>query len=102
RTAPGRQYHPRSFSPLSTDIYDALARTALLMRLDVFGSQANDDALIVDGLRATSARIVANRDNVACVAGQTALVTLYAQLAMLGVQIEIDVPNLEPLAPQPP
>jgi hypothetical protein len=87
---------------LNTDIYEALARTAQLLRMDVFRSQAHDDALLVDGLRATSARIVTNRANVSCEAGQTALVTLYAQLAMLGLQVELDAPNLELVVPQPP
>jgi hypothetical protein len=87
---------------LSTDIYEALARTAQLLRMDVFESPSNDDAHIVDGLRATSARIVADRDNLCFVAGQTALVTLYTQLAMLGLQIDLDLPDLELLVPQPP
>jgi hypothetical protein len=45
---------------------------------------------------------VANRENVSCIAGQTALVTLYAQIAMLGLQVDLEVPNLELLVPQPP
>lgn len=87
---------------MSAEIYEALARTAQLIRMDVFASNAKDDPIIIDGLRATSVRIVANRENLSCVAGQTALVTLYAQLAMLGVQMDLDVPDVELLAPQPP
>jgi hypothetical protein len=83
-------------------MYQALDRTALLLRLDVFGSAPGDHAVIVDGLRATTVHIVADRRNLATVSGQTALVTLHNQLAMLGVQIDLDVPPLELSAPQPP
>ena len=87
---------------MSADIYDALERTAQLIRMDVFHTEAQEDARIVDGLRATTARIVVNRENLACVAGQTALVTLYAQLAMSGLQVEMDIPDVGMLVPQPP
>jgi ThiF family len=86
---------------VSECVYEALSRTALLIDLDVFDGIA-DRRLIVDGLRATTARIIVNRDNVACAAGQTALVTLYAQLAMTGLQIDLDAPTVALAAPQPP
>src|SRR5713101_7149395 len=83
RTAPGPPPAPRRNSALSDDIYRALARTALLIDLDIFGPGA-DHRRIIDGLRATTARIIAGRGNLSSPAGQTALVTLYAQLAMMG------------------
>jgi hypothetical protein len=86
---------------LSDDIYEALARTALLIKTDIFGPGA-DDRAIIDGLRATTARIITNKANIDSPAGQTALVTLYAQLAMTGVQIDLDIPDVEVLAVQPP
>jgi hypothetical protein len=86
---------------LNEDIYLALDRTALLLALDIFGPNA-DRRAIVDGLRATTARIIADRPNIDSPAGQTALVTLYAQLAMLGVQIDLDVPDTTLRASQPP
>jgi len=86
---------------VSDNIYEALSRTALLIDLDVFACTA-DRRLIVDGLRATTARIVADRDSLGCAAGQTALVTLYAQLAMTGLQIDLDAPPVALVAPQPP
>lgn len=86
---------------LSDDIYQALARTALLIEMDIFGPGANH-GLIVDGLRATTARITADRANLDSPAGQTALVTLYAQLAMMGLQIDLDVPAVGLIADQPP
>ena len=86
---------------MSEDIYEALARTALLIELDILGP-GTDHHRIIDGLRATTARIVANRANADSAAGQTALVTLYAQLAMMGLQIDLDVPAIELIADQPP
>ena len=84
-----------------SDIYQALQRTALLVELDIFGPGA-DHHRIIDGLRATTARIIADRPNVDTPAGQTALVTLYAQLAMMGLQIDLDVPVTGLRAEQPP
>jgi hypothetical protein len=43
-----------------SDIYQALARTALLIELDIFGSGADHHA-IIDGLRDTTARIITDR-----------------------------------------
>ena len=86
---------------MSDDIYEALARTALLIDLDIFGPGA-DHHLIVDGLRATTARIISNRANLDSPAGQTALITLYALLAMMGLQIDLDLPAASLAADQPP
>jgi hypothetical protein len=83
------------------DIYQALARTALLIDLDIFGPDT-DHRRIVDGLRATTARIITDRANLASPAGQTVLVTLYAQLAMMGLQIDLDIPTTRLLTSQPP
>jgi hypothetical protein len=86
---------------LSEGIYRALERTALLIDLDIFGPGA-DHRAIIDGLRATTARIISDRANLSVPAGQTALVTLYAQLAMMGLQIDLDVPTIRLLTDQPP
>ncbi|MEU2166917.1 hypothetical protein ACH47V_05995 [Micromonospora chersina] len=80
---------------MSDDIYEALARTALLLELDIFGNGA-DHRAIIDGLRATAARIITDRANVSSPAGQTALTTLYRQLAMMGLQVDLDVPHVDP------
>lgn len=86
---------------MNDGIYEALARTALFIELDIFGvgSPHRD---IIDCLRATTALIIADGANLDSTAGQTALVTLYAQLAMLGLQIDLDVPATELRTPQPP
>jgi len=82
------------------EIYGALVRTALLIELDIF--PGSDHHAIVDGLRATTARIITDRANIDSPTGQTALVTLYAQLAMIGLQIDLDVPATPLRAGQPP
>jgi hypothetical protein len=82
------------------DIYQALARTALLIEVDIF--PCTDHRVIIDGLRATTVRIISNRANIASPAGQTALVTLYVLLAMLGLQIDLDVPAARLAIDQPP
>jgi hypothetical protein len=87
---------------MDDDIHEALARTAQLLRMDVFDTPEDDDRHIVAGLRATTARLAADRKNLTSCAGQTALVTLYAQLAMMGLQIDLDIPDVELTCPQPP
>jgi hypothetical protein len=84
-----------------SDIYQALARTALLIELDIFGPGADHHA-IIDGLRDTTARIITDRANIDTPAGQTALVTLYALLAMQGLRIDPDVPATPMRSSQPP
>ena len=86
---------------MSEGIYEALARTALLIELDIFGPGA-DHRRIIDGLRTTTARIVTDHANINSPTGQTALVTLYAQLAMMGLQIDLDAPTADLRADQPP
>jgi hypothetical protein len=82
------------------EIDKALARTALLIGMDIFPGA--DHHLIICGLRATTARIISDRANIASPAGQTALVSLYAQLAMLGLQIDLEIPAATLAAAQPP
>lgn len=85
-----------------SDVETALARTALLIRLDVFGSDPGTESLIVDGLRNTTALVVADRRNLGTIGGQTALVTLHNQLVMLGLQVDLDVPTVPLIARQSP
>jgi hypothetical protein len=87
---------------MSDDAHDALARTAQLLRMDVFGNDPARDGTIVDGLRATTVRLVGDRRNLTSYAGQTAFITLHNLIAMLGVQIEINVPAVEIIGHQPP
>jgi hypothetical protein len=86
----------------SCDACSALCRTSLLLRRDVFRSDPGADHVIVEGLRATTARIIADRPTASSVGGQTVITTLYGQLAMMGFRIDLDVPDLSLVAPQPP
>ena len=79
-----------------------LKRTALLLREDVFHSDPAEDHSIVMGLRATRIRLVADATTAASHGGQTALMTLCAQLMMLGFAVDLDVPDAVLVAPQPP
>lgn len=92
----------RTWAPAPPDPRAALTRTAQLLRMDVFRSDPADDGLIVAGLRGTTARVVADRANLASHAGQTALVTLCGQLAMLGIHIDLDIVDVPLVRAQPP
>ena len=84
-------------------LHEALGRTALLLRLDAFpGLGADRDAELSDVLRTVGVRVVADRANLASPNGPTALVTLVCQCAMLGLRIDLDVPDVGQLVPQPP
>ena len=84
-------------------VREALDRTALLLRLDAFpGLGAERDAELAYALRTVGVRVEADRANLASPNGQTALVTLVCQCAMLGLCIELDVPDVWQLVPQPP
>jgi len=80
---------------------EALSRTALFLRLDAFGGDA-DEAAIVEGLTATTVRIASDGRNLASPAGQTAVSTLYGQLAMLGLRVTLHIPDVPLVMPQPP
>lgn len=81
---------------------EALSRLTRLIRLDVFRGAPSTETLIAAGLRSTTARIVSDAANASTFAGQTAIVTLHNQLLMLGLQIEVDVPDQSLVAEQPP
>jgi hypothetical protein len=79
----------------------ALARTTQLINLDFFDGAA-DGPEIADALRRTRVRIRADGANLDCAAAQTAIVTLTALVAMLGADIELEIPEVSLVAPQPP
>lgn len=93
--------------PIDLEVRDnlraALARTALLLRLDAFpGLTDDDDTAIADALRLVGVQIVADEKNLASPNGQTALVTLVCQCAMLGLRIDLHAPDVPQVSPQPP
>lgn len=73
--------------------HEALARTTLLLNRELFAGEA-DERAIADALLATTVRLTADEESLACRAGQTALVTAFVLTARLGVGIELAVPNL--------
>jgi hypothetical protein len=79
----------------------ALARTTQLINLDFFGGRAAESQ-IAAALRRTTVRIRADERNLQSPAGQTALVTLTALTAMLGVDVDLSIPDVPLSAPQPP
>lgn len=85
-----------------SDDHEALARTALLIRMDALDGRPADDRAIVEGLRATTARIITDHANLRSHAGQTALITLHNQLIMTGLRIDLDMPDITLELPQPP
>jgi len=79
----------------------ALDRTARLISLDLFDGKASASQ-IVDGLLGTTVRLSADAANLASANGQTALCTLFGQIAMMGIGIDLDIPEVPLLIPQPP
>lgn len=73
---------------------DALARTALLLNQEYFDGAASEPA-IADGLLATTVRLCADRANLECRAGQTALVTTFGLIARMGIGVELAVADVE-------
>lgn len=84
-----------------TTAIEALARTAQLIRMDLFGGEADDEA-IVAGLQRTGIAIVADQANLASPAAQTLVTTLAGLTAMLGIWVELDFPDVPLIARQPP
>lgn len=87
---------------MSEDALDALSRLTRLIALDCYQGDLSTQVQIAAGLRSTTARIVSDAANASTTAGQTAIVTLHNQLLMLGLQLEVDVPEIELRVGQPP
>ena len=72
----------------------ALARTTGLINEQFFDGNV-DERAIVDGLMATTVRLIADERNMSCSAGQAALVTAFQLIARMGIGIELIVPEVE-------
>jgi len=79
----------------------ALDRTARLIKMDLFAGQASAEQ-IIDGLLATTVLLRADSANLSSPNGQTAFCTLFGQIAMMGIGIDLDIPEVPLLIPQPP
>jgi hypothetical protein len=78
-----------------------LDRTVRLVNIDVFAGQASAEQ-IIDGLLATTVLLRADAANLSSANGQTALCTLFGQIAMMGIGVDLDIPRVPLLIPQPP
>lgn len=80
---------------------NALDRTGLLLAADLHGGRIGARE-VIDGLRSTNALIHATEREVRSPAAQHVVVTLALQLAMCGINIDLDIPDVELAVPQPP
>lgn len=85
---------------------EALARTVLLIANDVFDKADGEDpeleSAILEGLHATTIRIVADELNLSAHSGQSCVTALAAMIAMTGIRVTLDMPNIRLLHSQPP
>lgn len=79
----------------------ALDRTARLISMDLFAGKVDAEQIIA-GLLGTTVRISADAANLSSSNGQTAICTLFGQIAMMGIGIDLDIPEVPLLNPQPP
>lgn len=84
----------------SPDAIEALARTALLVRRDIYPSL--DEAMITGELVSTAVTLSASRSTLSSAAGQTAVVTAAIVAAQLGVTLHLDFEETALVVPQPP
>jgi hypothetical protein len=79
----------------------ALDRTARLISMDMFAGKVSASQ-VIDGLLGTTVLLRADQPNLSSPNGQTALCTLFSQIAMMGIGIDLDIPDVALLIPQPP
>lgn len=79
---------------------EALDRTVRLVR-DAVPDDVSDDA-IVARLQSFRIRCIADDANLQNHGGQTALVTLVSLVVRMGIQVVLDIPEVELVGPQPP
>lgn len=82
------------------NLEEALSRTALLVKLDVFPQL--DEPAIAGGLTTMRVRLAADAATVSCDAGQTALTAALIAVAQLGARVDLALPDGELIGPQPP
>jgi ThiF family protein len=91
---------------VNTEAGEALTRTVDLIAMDVFGAPPGGNAglneAIVEALISTRVRLRADARNLSSYAGQTNLVALFALVAMMGIGVELDVPEVRLIGSQPP
>ncbi len=89
-----------------TERADALSRTIDLIVSDAFGPDTVGDPylseIVLDELTSTTVRLSADNANLSSYAGQTAFVTLFGLVAMMGLGVELDIPEIAIVGRQPP
>jgi hypothetical protein len=80
---------------------DVLDRTTLLINSDFFHRELRGDD-IVHGLMSTTIRIIGDEESLSTAAGQAALVTMCTLAARMGLGLEVDIPAMPVIGPQPP
>jgi molybdopterin/thiamine biosynthesis adenylyltransferase len=84
----------------SDHVHEALSRTVLLVKQDVFPRLAAEQ--IVEHLAGRRVRVRADARNVDTAAGQAAVVAMVVAIAQLGARLAIDVPDVHVAGNQPP
>ena len=92
---------PGSELSMAVTANDVLDRTTLLINSDFFHRELRGDD-IVHGLMSTTIRIIGDEESLSTAAGQAALVTMCTLAARMGLGLEVDIPAMPVIGPQPP
>ncbi|MGB6770795.1 MAG: ThiF family adenylyltransferase, partial [Candidatus Dormiibacterota bacterium] len=79
----------------------ALDRTVRLLRGDFFSDKVSSED-VLSGLTTTRVRICADERNLMSANGQTVVTTLTVLLSTMGVKVDLDIPSVGVICPQPP
>ncbi len=93
-------HSPRRVDLRAMSALQALDRMVGLVKADIAGRVTDRD--VVEQFQSLRVRCISDEANLASPAGQAALVTLVSLVARMGVQIELDVPDVPLLGPHPP
>lgn len=80
---------------------EVLDRTTLLINNDFFHGELHVDD-IINGLMSTTIRIIGDEENLSTASGQAALVTMCTLAARMGLGLEVEIPTVQVIGPQPP
>jgi hypothetical protein len=83
------------------NLAQALSRTTRLINQEIFDGNADEEA-IAAGLATTTIRLAADEANMSSHAGQAALITAVQLIARMGIQVELDTPEVDLITDLPP
>jgi hypothetical protein len=81
--------------------YEGLSRTSRLINEQFFGGRA-DEACLSHALPKLAVAIVSDEENARTSAAQDLIVTLASLLARMGIGVQLEIPDTDVVAPQPP